>query len=729
MAAVFLEEEKIFKLDTRNTTYVIAVVDDEQFLGHVYYGKKLKEVHLDGLLRIHENPFVPSRNNRDRVSFLDSFPMEYPAHGLGDYRESCINIRTEKGNVGLALSYVSHKITEGKDGLEGLPASFGKAGECETLKILCEDKVTGLQVILQYGIFDEADVITRSVKVVNTGKEDLYLTKVYSACLDMDNKDFEAISLHGSWARERQIETVPVSHGKYSVESIRGESSHQDHPFLALKTKNADQENGEVYAMHFVYSGNFKAQVQSDQFDQVRMTMGIHPEDFTWKLKEGESFQAPETVLVYSAQGLGQMTRIFHDFYRNHLIRSEYKNQKRPILINNWEATYFDFDTDKLIAIAKQASALGIEMLVMDDGWFGNRCDDNRALGDWFVNEEKLKGGLKYLVDEVNKLGMKFGIWFEPEMISPDSDLYRAHPDYAIAIPGREPSLCRNQYVLDLTRKEVRDYAYECVAKILRSANIEYVKWDMNRQLSDIGSLELPADQMGELYHRYVLAVYEMQERMMTEFPHLLLENCSGGGARFDPGMLYYSPQIWCSDDTDAIERLKIQEGTALIYPLSTMGAHVSDCPNHTVGRVTPFETRGYVALAGTFGYELDVTKIPESDREQIPAQVAMYHKYNDLVREGDYYRITSYAENHYFDCYGVVSKDKKEALYTYVQVLNRPNYHSRRIYLKGLAAEKYYAIEGEDGTWSGEQLMNAGLLVQNPFGDFKGKLIHLTEV
>lgn len=729
MAAVFLEEEKIFKLDTRNTTYVIAVVDDEQFLGHVYYGKKLKEVHLDGLLRIHENPFVPSRNNRDRVSFLDSFPMEYPAHGLGDYRESCINIRTEKGNVGLALSYVSHKITEGKDGLEGLPASFGEAGECETLKILCEDKVTGLQVILQYGIFDEADVITRSVKVVNTGKEDLYLTKVYSACLDMDNKDFEAISLHGSWARERQIETVPVSHGKYSVESIRGESSHQDHPFLALKTKNADQENGEVYAMHFVYSGNFKAQVQSDQFDQVRMTMGIHPEDFTWKLKEGESFQAPETVLVYSAQGLGQMTRIFHDFYRNHLIRSEYKNQKRPILINNWEATYFDFDTDKLIAIAKQASALGIEMLVMDDGWFGNRCDDNRALGDWFVNEEKLKGGLKYLVDEVNKLGMKFGIWFEPEMISPDSDLYRAHPDYAIAIPGREPSLCRNQYVLDLTRKEVRDYAYECVAKILRSANIEYVKWDMNRQLSDIGSLELPADQMGELYHRYVLAVYEMQERMMTEFPHLLLENCSGGGARFDPGMLYYSPQIWCSDDTDAIERLKIQEGTALIYPLSTMGAHVSDCPNHTVGRVTPFETRGYVALAGTFGYELDVTKIPESDREQIPAQVAMYHKYNDLVREGDYYRIASYAENHYFDCYGVVSKDKKEALYTYVQVLNRPNYHSRRIYLKGLAAEKYYAIEGEDGTWSGEQLMNAGLLVQNPFGDFTGKLIHLTEV
>ena len=597
------------------------------------------------------------------------------------------------------------------------------------LEILCEDKTTGLQAVLQYGVFEDVDVITRSVKVINEGEEPVYLTKVYSACLDMDNKDFEAISLHGSWARERQIQNVPVSHGKYSVESIRGESSHQDHPFMALKTKNATQETGEVYAMHFVYSGNFKVQVQADQFDQVRMVMGIHPTDFAWRLESKEEFQAPEVVMVYSDKGLGQMTRTFHDFYRKHLIRSEYKNKKRPILINNWEATYFDFNTDKLISIAKQASELGIEMLVMDDGWFGNRYDDNRALGDWFVNEEKLKGGLKYLVDEVNKLGMKFGIWFEPEMISPDSDLYREHPDWAIAIPGREASLCRNQYVLDLTRQEVRDYAYECVAKILRSANIEYVKWDMNRQLSDIGSAELPADRMGELYHRYVLAVYEMQERLIQEFPHLLLENCSGGGARFDPGMLYFSPQIWCSDDTDAIERLKIQEGTALIYPLSSMGAHVSDCPNHTVGRVTPFETRGYVALAGTFGYELDVTKIPEEDRKMIPEQVAMYHKYNDLVREGDYYRIASYAENHYFDCYGVVSKDKKEALYTFVQVLNRPNYHSRRLQLKGLDPEKVYEIEGEEGTYTGEILMKAGINIQNPWGDFRGRLIHLTEV
>ena len=626
------------------------------------------------------------------------------------------------------MNYVSHKVLSGKQSLVGLPASFGTEKECSTLEITCEDSVTGLQAVLSYTVFEDVDVITRSVKVINTGKAFLHLTKVYSACLDMDNKDFEAVTLHGSWARERHIQSVPVSHGKLSVESTRGESSHQDHPFMAIKTRGTDQEHGEVYAMNFVYSGNFKVMAQNDQFDQIRMVMGIHPDGFKWKLEPGEEFQAPEVVMVYSDEGLGKMTRTFHDFYRNHLIRGEYRNKKRPILINNWEATYFDFNTEKLIAIAKQASELGIEMLVMDDGWFGNRFDDNGALGDWVVNEEKLPGGLKYLVDEVNKLGMKFGIWFEPEMISPDSELYKAHPDWAISIPGRVATRSRNQYVLDLSRRDVLDYTYESIAGILRSANIEYVKWDMNRQLTDLGSAKLPADRMGELYHRYVLGMYELQGRLMEEFPHLLLENCSGGGARFDPGMLYFSPQIWCSDDTDAVERLRIQEGTAMIYPLSAMGAHVSDCPNHTVGRVTPFETRGYVALAGTFGYELDVTKIPVEDREMIPEQVAMYHKYNDLVREGDYYRIASYSENHYYDCYGVVSKDKKEALYTYVQVMNRANYHSRKLCLKGLDSEKKYVIEGEEGIYTGDVLMKAGYLVHNLWGDFKGRLIHIVE-
>ena len=502
---------------------------------------------------------------------------------------------------------------------------------------------------------------------------------------------------------------------------------------MAWKSRTTTEETGEIYAMHFVYSGNFMAQIEMSQFGSMRALMGIHPQDFSWKLEPGDSFQAPEVICVYSAEGIGGMTRTFHDLYRTHLIRGEYRNKKRPILINNWEATYFDFDTDKLLAIAKEASALGIEMLVMDDGWFGCRNDDNTSLGDWQVNEDKLKGGLKYLVDEVNKLGMKFGIWLEPEMISPDSNLYREHPDWAFAVPGRTGSLARNQYVLDLTRQEVRDYVYEMVAAVLRSSNIEYVKWDMNRQLSDMGSCGLPADRQGELYHRQVLAVYELQDRMTKEFPYLLLENCSAGGARFDPGMLYYSPQIWCSDDTDAVERLSIQAGTAMIYPLSTMGAHVSDCPNHALGRTTPFETRGYVALAGTFGYELDVTKIAKEEQGKIPDQVAMYHKYNDLVREGDYYRIAHYAENHYYDCFEVVAKDKSEALVTYIQVLNRPNFHSRRIRIPGLDKTACYVIENAQDwpeiaqtEYHGDTLHYAGINIPVLNGDFQGRLIHL---
>lgn len=727
MAITYFEKERIFKLDTPNSSYVIGIVDKENFVGHVYYGKKLRDANIAYLLRTGEGPFVPSENNRERVSFYDTFPMEYAGNGLGDYRRSSISVRTAGGHTAVSLFYVSHKIYAGKPGLAGLPATFGDENDCETLELLCEDPVLGLKVTLFYTAFSDVDVITRSVRIENDG-EMLYLTKALSFSMDMDNRDFTLLTMHGSWARERMLEHRKVKKGFMGVESVRGESSHQEHPFMALAAGNADQSQGEVYGMHFVYSGNFIGQVELGQFDTVRVGMGIHPENFCWKLEKGESFQTPEVVLVYSDTGYDGMTHQFHELYRNHLIRSEYKDKKRPILINNWEATYFDFNTEKLLSIAKKAAELGIEMLVMDDGWFGHRNDDSTSLGDWYVNEEKLNGGLKHLVDEVNKLGLKFGIWFEPEMISPDSKLYEAHPDWVIQIPGRVGSLCRNQYVLDLTRKEVRDYAYECVASILRSANIEYVKWDMNRQLSDIGSYGLPADRQGELYHRYVLAVYEMQERLVTEFPHLLLENCSGGGARFDPGMLYYSPQIWCSDDTDAVERLKIQESTAMIYPLSAMGAHVSDCPNHTVGRVTPFETRGHVALAGTFGYELDITKIPEEDRQKIPKQVAMYHKYNDLVRSGDYYRIASYQENHYFDCYEVVSKDQSEALVTFVQVINRPNYKSRRITLKGLDPQKNYCLEGENTVYAGDTLMYAGILIQNPWGDFQSKLLHFVE-
>ena len=725
MAITYFEKERIFKLDTPASSYVIGIVDKENFVGHVYYGKKLRDANIAYLLRTGEGPFVPSENNRERVSFYDTFPMEYAGNGLGDYRRSSISVRTAGGHTAVSLFYVSHKVYAGKPGLAGLPATFGSEDTCETLELLCEDPVLGLKVTLIYTAFSDVDVITRSVRIENDG-EMLYLTKALSFSMDMDNRDFTLLTMHGSWARERMLEHRKVKKGFMGVESVRGESSHQEHPFMALAVGNADQSQGEVYGMNFVYSGNFIGQVELGQFDTVRVGMGIHPENFCWKLEKGESFQTPEVVLVYSDTGYDGMTHQFHELYRNHLIRSEYKDKKRPILINNWEATYFDFNTEKLIAIAKEAKKCGIEMLVMDDGWFGHRNDDNTSLGDWQVNEEKINGGLKHLVDEVNVIGLQFGIWFEPEMISPDSKLYEEHPDWAIALPDRTPCRSRNQFVLDLSRKEVRDYVYEAVASVLRSANIAYVKWDMNRQLTDLGSSFLDEQHQGELMHRYVLGVYELQERLMTEFPDLLLENCSGGGARFDPGMLYYSPQIWCSDDTDAIERLKIQEGTALIYPLSTMGAHVSDCPNHTVGRVTPFATRGNVALAGTFGYELDITKIPEEDRKLIPEQTAMYHKYNDLVREGDYYRIASYAKNHEYDCYEVVSKDKKEALVTFVQVLNRPNYHSRRICLKGLQPDRNYQIEGDKGVYHGDTLMHAGINIPNMWGDFQSVLIHV---
>ena len=728
MAVHFNEDKKIFRLDTETSTYLMGLTP-EGYLGHIYYGDRLYKATENYMLRMEEPPYTPSVNKREKSAFLDSFPMEYPTGGIGDYRESCLNVRNEAGQMGCEIHYVSHEIYNGKKALKGLPASFGTEEEVQTLDILCEDKILGLQVVLSYSVFEKENVITRSVKLINKGDQKLKIEKIYSACLDMDNENFEMLTLHGSWARERHIQQGPLRYGKQMVSSTKGESSHQEHPFLALVTPGTTQQQGKVYGMHFVYSGNFIGQAELNQFDSVRTVMGINKEEFGWILKAGEEFQAPEVVMVYSHEGLGEMTRSYHDFYRNHMIRSKYLHKKRPILINNWEATYFDFNTEKLLKIAEQASKLGIEMLVMDDGWFGHRNDDSTSLGDWKVNEQKLPGGLKPLVKQVNALGMKFGIWFEPEMISPDSDLYREHPDWAIAIPGRAGSLCRNQYVLDLSRKEVRDHAFESVAAVLHSANIEYVKWDMNRQLSDLGSVELPADRQGELYHRYVLGVYELQDRLLQEFPHLLLENCSGGGARFDPGMLYYSPQIWCSDDMDAIERLKIQEGTMLLYPLSTMGAHVSDCPNHTVGRVTPFETRGHVALAGTFGYELDITKIPEEDRQQIPAQTAMYHKYNDLIRRGDYSRIASFLENGNYDCYQVTSKDQKEALVTYVQVLSRPNFHSRRVRLKGLAPEKQYRIEETGEIFGGDVLMQAGLLVTPLWGDYRSKLIHLTEV
>ncbi len=829
MGIQFIEDQKLFRLSAGDVEYVIGIADDK-YVGHVYFGKRLDDDRCGYLMRTGESPFVPSENLREKCSFADTFPTEYAAWGVGDYRQSSLRVRTEAGYRGCELHYAGYRILDGKPGLPGLPATFcrgedvepgrtaaeqtvaehkaaadaadvraGSAGKTaraaggQTLEIDLRDEVIGLKVTLRYSIFDDSRAVIRSTELFNESGSTIYVEKVLSASFDMDISDrnlcgglvgrgcggagigsgsdsgMDMLTLHGSWARERHVNRRPVTLGRQMVSSFRGESGHQDHPFIAVMDRDAGQDQGDVYAMHFVYSGNFTAEAELNQFGSLRMMMGINPEGFEWALRPGETFTAPEVVCVYSDEGLGKMTRTLHDLYRNHLIRSPYLHKKRPILINNWEATYFKFNADKLADIAREAKKRGIEMLVMDDGWFGKRDSDNCSLGDWVVNEEKLGCSLKELVDRVKAEGLKFGIWFEPEMISPDSDLYRQHPDWAIRLPGRTPTQSRAQYVLDLSRPEVREYVYGCVAKILHSADISYVKWDSNRQLTDPGSSYLAGDQQGELAHRFTLGIYELQERLLAEFPDLLLENCCGGGARFDPGMLYYSPQIWCSDDTDAVERLEIQEGTAMLYPLGTMGAHVSDCPNHAVGRTTPFKTRGHVALAGTFGYELDITKISEADQEEIESQVAMYHRFADLNREGDYYRIASWAENGVLDCWQVVAKDRSEAIVTFVQVLGKPNRHSRRIRLKGLDPDADYAVEEytgearkeageagaagtsavgtaeagadakavqEDGAnekkgriYSGRLLMNAGLLVPPKWGDFASELMYLKKI
>lgn len=726
MSIFYDEKQKVFLLHTPNTTYAIAIVD-EKYLGHVYYGKKIHTSDLRYLLREKEHPYVPSTNERETNSFLDSFEMEYPETGMGDYREAAFCVRSLSGHRASELKYDRYEIEYGKPVLEGLPATWGTNKECTTLKIFCKDELLGIEVCLLYTVFENIDAITRSVIIENQGKESVYLEKVLSTCLDLEDQNYEVVGLFGSWARERHIQRMPLGYGRQNIASFRGESSHQEHPFMALVTPETTQLVGEVYAMNFVYSGNFIAQVEKNQYDSVRMTMGIHPENFNWKLDPKEHFTAPEVVMIYSDAGFGKMTRSFHDLYRNHLIRSRYLNRKRPILINNWEATYFNFDEKKLLDIAKEASTLGIEMLVMDDGWFGKRNDDNSSLGDWQVNEEKLKGGLSHLVEEVKKTGMKFGIWFEPEMISPNSNLYREHKDWAIQIPNRTITQSRAQYVLDLSRQEVIDAVYKMIASILKSADITYVKWDMNRQLTTLGSSCLPADRQGELLHRYMLGVYQLQERLVQDFPDLLLENCSGGGARFDPGMLYYSPQIWCSDDTDAIERLAIQEGTAFVYPLSCIGAHVSVCPNHAVGRNTPFETRGHVALTGTFGYELDITKLSKEEKELVKEQTALYHKYHDLVAKGDYYRLSSYNQTNQFDSWMIVSKDQKKALLFYVQVLAKANTKTKRLRLQGLSVHKKYKIN--DRMYAGDVLLHAGIKIPVPFGDFKSLLIEIDAI
>lgn len=726
MGIRFLEDAGIFLLETPASMYAIALVGEERLVSHLYYGSRFPDPDPVQLLRLEERPFQPDRKDAFGISYRCALPAEYPGHGTGDFRPSCLRIETAQGHGACLPAYVSHEILPGKPGLPGLPATFGGADACTTLVITCRDRAAGVEVALYYTVFEGLDAIARSARIRNCGTAALRLYAALSACLDLDDAaGYDLITLHGAWMHERMISRHALHWGTQGVSSRRGISSHEQQPFLALAQGGADQSRGAVYAMHLVYSGNFTAQAEMREQGDARLTIGIHPEDFCWTLAPDASFQTPEAILVYSACGLGGMTRTFHDLYRGHLIRSPWRDRPRPVPINSWETAFFAFNTETLLVLAREAAACGIDLLVVDDGWFGRRNDDRRSLGDWYVSEEKLPGGLARLAEGLAALGMRLGLWIEPEMISPDSDLYRAHPEYALQIPGRAGTLERGQLVLDFSRADVREAVYSQIKRVLQSAPIAYVKWDMNRALTDLGSAALPPDRQGELAHRYVLGVYEMQERLLTDFPGLLLENCCGGGGRFDPGMLYYSPQIWCSDQTDAMERLKIQEGTALLYPLSTIGAHVTACPS-SVGRTVPLSTRAAVAMPGAFGYELDLTRLSEAEKAEIPRQIALNRQLCGLYQNGDYYRLASVAETGDCDAFLVCAKDKRRAVLHFVQAAGASAGRSVRLHLEGLDPGTWYRDSLTGRLHTGAALQYGGLLLPRRKGDFQSILVQI---
>lgn len=611
-------ENNVFSLETAHTLYQMKV-DMFGVLNHLWYGAKT-DCCMDYLLDYPDLGFSGNiyEAGDNRSYSLNTRPLEYGAEGVGDFRVPAISVTHEDGSTALDLRFQSYEIKRGKYKIQGLPAVYAKEDQAETLEIILKDTATETLVTLLYGVISEADVITRSVIVTNQGKTPVILNKVHSFAMDIPYGDWEWIHFHGRHVMERQAERVPLIHGIQESSSTRGTSSHQQNPTALLCEKGCTETTGFCMGMALMYSGSFQTQVQLDELEQVRMTMGIHADNFAWTLKEGESFYAPEVILSCSDEGMGELSRRFHHIIRNHVCRGQYQLSSRPVLINNWEATYFDFNEEKIEKIARQAAELGIDMMVLDDGWFGKRDSDTSGLGDWFVNEEKLRGGLNTLVEKINHMGMKFGLWFEPEMVSEDSELYRTHPDWAIRIPGRNPSRSRYQLVLDMANPEVTEYLYETISKILRENHIEYVKWDMNRSICDWYTKTLPDSRQKEMPHRYVLGLYELLERLTGEFPHILFEGCSGGGGRFDAGMLYYCPQIWCSDDTDAHERTFIQYGTSFFYPISAVGSHVSAVPNHQTGRSTSIETRGTVAMAGSFGYELDLNILSEEEKQEV---------------------------------------------------------------------------------------------------------------
>lgn len=716
MAIRYWKEKQIFSIDTKNTTYQMKV-DSCGFLLHLYYGAKVNGA-MDYLLTYADRGFSgnPAEAGADRTYSLDVLPQEYPTWGTGDYRNAALLIQNADHSESCKLQYAGHTIKKGKYNLSGLPAVYAEENEAETLEIYMEDCVSNLKVTLLYGVVEQLDIITRSVIIENHGSEDIIIEKAGSACLELLPGQYDLLSFCGRHTMERTVQRKRIGYGSSVFESRRGTSSHQYNPAFILADVNATEDCGNCYGIAFVYSGGFRFETEKDPYDQVRTVMSIQPEQFAYPLNPGERFVVPETIFSFSQNGFGALSHNYHNCINHHVIRRSFQKKMRPVLINSWEAAYFDFTGETMLELAKNAADVGIDLVVMDDGWFGKRDDDNSGLGDWEVNEEKLGCSLGTLIEKINELGVDFGIWIEPEMISEDSTLYRNHPDWVLQIPGRSPVRSRNQLVLDFSRKDVRDYIFASICKVLDQGNITYVKWDMNRSISDVYS---HVNVRGTVLHDYVVGVYDFLEQMIQRYPELLIEGCSGGGGRFDIGMLYYTPQIWCSDNTDAIDRTKIQYGTSFFYPASAVGSHVSAVPNHQTGRITSLKTRAVVAMAGTFGYELNLQMLSAEEKEEIKEQVAVFKKQNELIQQGTYYRLTNPMEDA-MAAWLFVSENKKHALFNVVVLDKQVNAGVAFIKLKGLLEGSTYISSEDNREYAADGLMEAGFPIPSTLGEYE---------
>ena len=727
MAIFENKQDKTFTLYTDNTMYQMKV-DGYGVLLHTYYGKRMD--YMDMSYSAWTGGTAFSANPPDYCGDCYSHnhvPQELSVTGIGDFRINALALRNADGSLAADPRFHSAEVIKGKYSIPGLPAFYGEEGE--TLVVTLKDNLYDIYFHLYYGVFEKYDLITRALRVENKTDKEIKLERALSATLDLPNGTYDMVSFCGRHAQERLFERTHIKHSKTTVSSVRGASSHMENPFVIIADRNANEEYGNAWGMALVYSGNFEITAETDLMDKTRAVIGINHENFNYGVPAGETFCTPEVALVYSAEGFGKMSNCYHKAIRNNLCRGEYQYAERPVLINNWEATYFDFNADKLVSMARDAAKIGVELFVMDDGWFGRRDNDTTSLGDWFPNEEKLQGTLKSLAERINNEGVKFGIWFEPECISAESKLYKEHPDYAFAIPGRKPQLSRWQYVLDYSRKEVCDNIYEQLCKVLESADISYVKWDFNRHITDLYSVALPPERQGEVYHRYMLGLYDLLERITSKFPHILFESCSGGGGRFDCGMLYYMPQVWTSDNSDAIDRLKIQYGTSFAYPVRTMGAHVSVCPNHQTARVTPLKTRGNVAYFGTYGLELDITKMTDEEKEEIKRQIKEFKQYYNLIQYGDYYRLLSpFGKGESLYCaWETVKEDGSEALVCAVRYDSDASSTPATFKVKGLIPNKLYRVNGSKETYLGAALMNIGYPFAYDFFSYPSRLYHIT--